>query len=63
MPFTADAIAAQQVQDKLKSIHQLLPEIEKKRQQSEHGLAAIAKFQSSQDEKTTQHYQVICVMY
>lgn len=59
MPYTADAIAAQQVQDKLKSIQQLLPDIEKKRQQSEHGLAAIAKFQNSQDEKTTQHYQVI----
>lgn len=44
MPFTADAIAAQQVQDRLKSIQQLVHEIEKKRQQSRLGLKAIKKY-------------------
>lgn len=55
MPLTADAIAVQQVQDRLKSIQQLVHEIEKKRQQSEHGLNAITKFHMSQDEKHTPH--------
>lgn len=55
MPFTADAIAAQQVQERLRAIQQLVHEIEKKRQQSEHGLNAITKFHSSQDEKHTPH--------
>lgn len=56
MPFTADAIAAQQVQDRLRSIQQLVHEIEKKRQQSEHGINAIVKYHTSQDEKHTPHH-------
>lgn len=58
MPFTADAVAAQQVQERLKSIYQLVHDVEKKRQQSEHGLNAITKFQDGQDQKSSQHYQV-----
>lgn len=58
MPFTADAIAAQQVQERLKAIQQLVHDIEKKRQQSEHGLNAISKHQMSQDDKSTPHQVV-----
>lgn len=59
MPFTADAVAAQQVQERLKSIYQLVHDIEKKRQQSEHGLNAVTKFLEGQDQKSLQHYQVL----
>lgn len=58
MPLTEDAIAAQQVQDRLKSLYQLVHEIEKKRQASESGITAITKLQTSPDEKTGQNYQV-----
>lgn len=58
MPFTADAIAAQQVQDHLKTLYQLVHDIEKKRHQSEQGINNITKFQSGQDEKNTQHHQM-----
>lgn len=58
MPFSADAIAAQKVQEHLKSLYHMVHEIEKKRQQSEQGINTIVKFQVSQDEKTTLHYQV-----
>ncbi|KAK9696713.1 SGF29 tudor-like domain [Popillia japonica] len=58
MPFTADAIAAQQVQERLKTLYQLVHETEKKRQQSEHGINAILKTQNSQEEKSSQHYQI-----
>lgn len=47
MPFTADAIAAQQVQERLRSLQQLVHDIEKKRQQSEQGIIAIQKYQES----------------
>ncbi|KAK4884324.1 hypothetical protein RN001_000595 [Aquatica leii] len=43
MPFTADAIAAQQVQECLKSLYGLVHEIEEKRQLSENGINAINK--------------------
>lgn len=52
MPFTEDAIAAQQVQERLKSLYQLVHEIEKKRQQSEAGVNNISKFHNNQEEKT-----------
>lgn len=58
MPLTEDAIAAQQVQERLKSLYQFVHEIEKKRQQSENGVNAIRKVQSSQDEKSGGQYQV-----
>lgn len=58
MPFTADAIAAQQVQERLKTLYQLVHETEKKRQQSEHGINAILKTQNSQEERSSQHYQI-----
>lgn len=60
MPFTADSVAAQQVQDCLKSLYQLVHDIEKKRVQSEQGINAINKFNNSQEEKS-QHYQVCYV--
>ncbi|KRT78267.1 hypothetical protein AMK59_6720 [Oryctes borbonicus] len=58
MPFTADAIAAQQVQERLKTLYQLVHDTEKKRQQSEHGINAILKTQNSQEERSSQHYQI-----
>ncbi|KAF5282551.1 hypothetical protein FQA39_LY04958 [Lamprigera yunnana] len=51
MPFTADSIAAQQVQECLKSLYGLVHEIEKKRQASENGINAINKY--NQDEKAS----------
>ncbi|KAF5300904.1 hypothetical protein FQR65_LT09067 [Abscondita terminalis] len=44
MPFTADSIAAQQVQECLKSLYGLVQEIEEKRQASENGINAINKY-------------------
>lgn len=58
MPFSADAIAAQQVQERLKSIHQHVKEIEKKRQTSEKGINNLKEAQGSQEEKSG-HSQVI----
>ncbi|XP_022921056.1 SAGA-associated factor 29 [Onthophagus taurus] len=58
MPLTADTIAAQHVQERLKALYQLVHDIEKKRQQSEHGINNIQKMQNSQDEKSSQHYQM-----
>ncbi|EFA06014.1 SAGA-associated factor 29 [Tribolium castaneum] len=58
MPFSADAIAAQKVQEHLKSLYHTVHEIEKKRQQSEQGINNIVKFQNGQDEKSSQHYQM-----
>lgn len=52
MPFTADSIAAQQVQECLKSLYRLVHDIEKKRQQSENGINTINKF-NSQDERSS----------
>ncbi|XP_045483600.1 SAGA-associated factor 29 [Harmonia axyridis] len=57
MPFSADAIAAQQVQERLKSIHQLVHEIEKKRHASEQGVNNIQKSQEGQDDKSP-HSQI-----
>ncbi|RZB39801.1 SAGA-associated factor 29 -like [Asbolus verrucosus] len=58
MPFSADTIAAQKVQEHLKSLYQMVHEIEKKRQTSEQGINNVVKFQSGQDEKSGQHYQM-----
>jgi hypothetical protein len=58
MPFSADTIAAQKVQEHLKSLYQMVHEVEKKRQQSDQGINNIIKFQTGQDEKSSQHYQV-----
>lgn len=49
MPFSADALAAQQIQERLKSLHQLIHEIEKKRHASEANIAALKK--QTKDEK------------
>lgn len=49
MPFTADSVAAQQVQDCLKQVYALVHEIEKKRQASEQGMNAIAKYQAAEE--------------
>lgn len=54
MPFTADAIAAQQVQERLRSLQQLVHEIEKKRYQSEQGIMAIQKYQESKSGQSSQ---------
>lgn len=56
MPFAADAVAAQQVQDRLKSLQQLIHEIEKKRFQSEQGINTLQKY--AQDDKSGQSSQV-----
>lgn len=60
MPFTADAIAAQHVQKRLKNLYQLVQDIEKRRQHSENGVMAINKLQTSQEDPDTNHYQVRC---
>lgn len=52
MPFTEDAVAAQQIQERLKSLFQLCHEIEKKRQQSENGMDAILKAQENPEDKS-----------
>lgn len=59
MPFTADAIAAQQVQERLRSLQQLVHDIEKKRHQSEQGILAIQKYQEN---KSGQSSQVKCLL-
>lgn len=48
MPFMADSVAAQQVQDCLKTVHALVHDIEQKRQASEQGMNAIAKLQDGE---------------
>ncbi|VEN51405.1 unnamed protein product [Callosobruchus maculatus] len=53
MPFTADAVAAQQVQERLKVLQQLVHETEKKRQQCEQSIAALQKY--AQDDKSGGH--------
>lgn len=58
MPLTADAIAAQQVQERLKALIGIVQEIEKKRVVCENGVTALQKFQNSQDDKSG-HYQVL----
>lgn len=58
MPFTADAIAAQHVQERLKSLHQLVVDVEKKRMQSENGCNAINKLQNTHEDRESTHYQV-----
>lgn len=54
MPFTADTIAAQQVQERLRSLQQLVHEIEKKRHQSEQGIMSIHKYQESKSGQSSQ---------
>lgn len=54
MPFTADTIAAQQVQERLRSLQQLVHEIEKKRHQSEQGIISIHKYQESKSGQSSQ---------
>ncbi|KAJ8978940.1 hypothetical protein NQ317_003001 [Molorchus minor] len=61
MPFTADAIAAQQVQERLKSLQQIVHDIEKKRQQSEQGINALQKY--AQDDKSGQSSQKLRSLY
>lgn len=58
MPFSADTIAAQKVQEHLKSLFYMVHEIEKKRNQGEQGVNNLVKFQNGQDERNSQHYQV-----
>nr|CAI5819931.1 unnamed protein product [Callosobruchus analis] len=53
MPFTADAVAAQQVQERLKLLQQLVHETEKKRQQCEQSITALQKY--AQDDKSGGH--------
>jgi len=55
MPFTADSIAAQQVQECLKSLYGLVHDTEKRRLQSEHGINAINKFHTQEDKNL--HFQ------
>ncbi|CAG9857926.1 unnamed protein product [Phyllotreta striolata] len=61
MPFTADAVAAQQVQERLKALQQLVPEIEKKRHICEQGLSALQSY--THDEKGGQSSQKIKSLY
>ncbi|XP_018571132.1 SAGA-associated factor 29 [Anoplophora glabripennis] len=61
MPFAADAVAAQQVQDRLKSLQQLVHEIEKKRIQSEQGINTLQKY--AQDDKSGQSSQKLKSLY
>ncbi|XP_074034439.1 SAGA-associated factor 29 [Leptinotarsa decemlineata] len=61
MPFTADAAAAQQVQERLKSLQQLVHEIEKKRHQSEQGIISLQRY--AQDEKPGQSSQKLKSLY
>lgn len=58
MPFTADAVAAQHVQDRLKSLYQLVHDIEKRRKQSENGVNAIRNLQTLNEDQDNAHYQV-----
>ncbi|CAH1991294.1 unnamed protein product [Acanthoscelides obtectus] len=53
MPFTADAIAAQQVQERLKVLQQLVHETEKKRHQCEHSITTLQKY--ANDDKSGGH--------
>lgn len=54
MPFTADAVAAQQVQERLRSLQQLVHEIEKKRHQSEQSVTSIQKYLDSKPGQSSQ---------
>lgn len=49
MPFTADAVAAQQVQERLKSLYGIIHEIDKKRTACEQSVNALRRY--SNDEK------------
>lgn len=49
MPFTADAVAAQQVQERLKSLFTIVQDIEKKRNICEQSINALQRY--SNDEK------------
>lgn len=57
MPLTGDALAAQQVQERLRSLQQIVHEIEKKRQQSEAGINALQKFHAGYEDKMTSQHQ------
>ncbi|CAG9821476.1 unnamed protein product [Phaedon cochleariae] len=61
MPLTADAVAAQQVQERLKALQQLVHEIEKKRQQSEQGILTLQRY--SQDDQSGQSSQKMKSLY
>lgn len=58
MPFSADAIAAQQVQERLKAINQLVHEIENKRHQTEQGLANLCKVYENHYGDKSNHSQL-----
>ncbi|XP_017771097.1 PREDICTED: SAGA-associated factor 29 isoform X2 [Nicrophorus vespilloides] len=57
MPFTPDTIAAEQVQERLKSLFDLVQEIQKRRTQCETGINSIYKHQTSPDEEKSSQYQ------
>lgn len=61
MPFTADAIAAQQVQERLRALHQLIHDIEKKRTQCEQGILTLQTY--TQEDKGGQSSQKLKNLY
>jgi SAGA-associated factor 29 len=60
MAFSADA-AAFQVQERLKSLHGLIHEIQASREKSEHNLNNITKTQEriNQDDRVSNYHQVL----
>ncbi|XP_066262416.1 SAGA-associated factor 29 [Euwallacea similis] len=54
MPFTTDVIAAQQVQERLKSLYSLVHEIEKKRNVCEQSIGALHRYGSNEKGQSIQ---------
>ena len=54
MPFTADAVAAQQVQERLKSLYGIIQEIEKKRTSCEQSVNVLQRYSSDEKGQSAQ---------
>lgn len=66
MPFTADAVAAQQVQERLKSLYGIIHEIDKKRTACEQSVNALRRYSNDEKGQSVQvsiNIVVILVMY
>lgn len=54
MPFTADVIAAQQVQERLKSLNEFVRDIEKKRNACEQIVTALQQYTAEEKGQSAQ---------
>ncbi|XP_060527432.1 SAGA-associated factor 29 [Cylas formicarius] len=60
MAFTPDAVAIQQVQERLKSLHSIVHEIEKKRQLCEQSVSTLQKYSSDESGQSSKKIKSMC---